>query len=240
MRATNRKLSRSMYSFIIFCLVGSGLFFTACKKSNDNIPNTPAAGLMAFNLAPDKSAIGVSLSGNSLVSSPIGYTGYTGNYLSIYPGTRSIETFDNNSSPFISSQYSFDTSKYYTLFVVGNNGTYQNLVVNDNVESLTATNGSAYIRYINAIPDSSKPNVSIISGGTNIVNDNAAFTTVSPFVAIPAGDAVIGANNENSIHLNRTINLEEKKVYTVMLVGNPAATDSTAKVQIRFILNGGL
>ena len=240
MKEMKRTFGRTKYSFIIVCILFGGLLFTACKKSNDNNVNVPVAALMAFNLAPDKPSVGINLSGSALTQAPLNYTGFTGNYISIYPGTRNIEAFDNSSTPFSSSQYSFDSSRYYSLFVMGNNGAYQNVVTNDNFDSLTATSGSAYLRYVNAIPDSSKPAISISAGGNSIINTSTGYATVSSFVAAPAGDVNVGISNESTINASRTITLEEKKVYTILLMGNPAATDSTGKVQIRFIQNGGL
>src|ERR1700712_884592 len=124
------KRSNSMNVLVVTVSVMMGaMFFTACKKSNNEIPNVKVAALMAFNLAPDKSAIGINLSGSNLVASPIGYTGFTGSYLQIYPGTRTIQAFDNSNNAFATSDYTFDTSRYYSLFVIGNNGAYKNLVV---------------------------------------------------------------------------------------------------------------
>lgn len=236
-----RSNSKRVYSvFIIVGLLTGALVFTACKKSNDNLPNSPVSAVMAFNLAPDKAAIGISFSGSNLVGAPITYTGYTGNYLQIYSGTYNLKAFDSSNNAFTTSDYSFDTSRYYSLFVVGNAGTYKNLVVNDNFDSLTGTSGKAYLRYINAIPDSSKPTITISAGGSNVVSTSTGFATVSDFVPVTAGDVNVGLSNEGSINTSRTITLEEKKVYTILLLGTPAATDTTGKVQIRFITNGGL
>lgn len=223
---------------VIGMLVAGGLF-TACKKSND-IPNTPVAGLMAFNLAPDKPAVRIKLSGSDLLQSPLTYTGFTGGYSSIYTGARNIETFGDSSVPFASASYSFEPNKYYSLFVTGNNGTYNNLVVLDNFDSLSANSGQAYIRYINAIPDSSKPLVHITAGSSTIFNTNAGFSSVSEFAAVPPGELNIGLTNEGTINTSRIITVEQKKVYTILLLGNPAATDTTTKVQIRFVENGSL
>ncbi len=56
-----RSNSKRVYSvFIIVGLLTGALVFTACKKSNDNLPNSPVSAVMAFNLAPDKAAIGIS------------------------------------------------------------------------------------------------------------------------------------------------------------------------------------
>ena len=234
-----RIFSIRLQLIVIGCIVFAGGLFTACKKSNDNSGNTPVAALMAFNLAPDKSSIGIKLSGSDLVQTPLNYSGFTGSYLPVYPGNRTIEAFDSSNTSFSSSNNSFEEGKYYSLFVVGNNGSYSNLVVNDNFDSLSAGD-QAYVRYINAIPDSSKPLVNITAGGNNVFHTNAAFSTVSEFASVPAGDLAISLTNESTINASRTISLEQKKVYTILLLGNPAATDSTGKVQIRFIENGGL
>jgi len=223
--------------FILF----TGVLFTACKKSNDNSGNnTPVAGLMAFNLAPDKPSIGISLSGSNLTQTPLAYAGFTGSYLPIYTGSRNVASFDNNSTPLSSDSITFEANKYYSLFVVGINGSYKNLIVNDNFDSLSSTSDQAFIRYINAIPDSSKPSVNITAGGNSIINSSAGFPAVSAFVPVTAGDVNVALTNESTINLNRTITLEQKKIYTILLIGNPAATDSTAKPQIRFIQNGSL
>jgi len=234
-----RIFSIRLQLIVIGCIVFAGGLFTACKKSNDNSGNTPVAALMAFNLAPDKSSIGIKLSGSDLVQTPLNYSGFTGSYLPVYPGNMTIEAFDSSNTSFSSSSNSFEEGKYYSLFVVGNNGSYSNLVVNDNFDSLSAGD-QAYVRYINAIPDSSKPLVNITAGGNNVFHTNAAFSTVSEFASVPAGDLAISLTNESTINASRTISLEQKKVYTILLLGNPAATDSTGKVQIRFIENGGL
>lgn len=212
--------------------------FTACKKSG-NGPANPVSALMVFNVAPDKSAIGVRLSGNSLTQSPIAYGGFTGSYLSIYPGNRTIETFDS-AAAFVSTDYSFDQGRYYSLFILGNAGNYSNLVVNDNFDSLSKASGKAYIRYINAVADSSKPSVNVKAGSADIFKDNAAFKSVTAFVPVTPGDINISINNESSINASRTVAVEQGKVYTILLMGSPQATDSVNKVQIRYIQNGGL
>src|SRR5690606_29329982 len=127
------------------------LIFASCKKSDNQNPDIPAAGLMAFNLAPEKSGIGFTLSGNNLTSSPLTYTSYTGGYHGIYTGTRTVASFDDtNGNTITSRDFTFDQDKYYSLFLVGYGSAYKNVIVDDNLDSLSATSGKAYIRYINA------------------------------------------------------------------------------------------
>lgn len=226
--------------FTASAVVLSGLLLAGCNKDDDNnVPDQPVAGLMAANLATDKSSIGVSLSGNALGNTPLTYSAYTGGYLPIYPGNRPVAAFDYSSgTSFTNDTYNFEADKYYSVFVIGANNNYRNVIVNDDFESLSG-NGSAYIRYINAVPDSSGTNtITIESGGTNVVNQTAPYASISNFVEIAPGAATIDFSNGSTIDANRTITLEARKVYTVLLIGDPLST--TTDVEIRFIENGTL
>ena len=216
------------------------LVFSACSKKDSSNPRTPAAGLMAFNLTADKDAVVFTLSGNNLTNQPLGYTSYTGNYLPVFIGNREVKSYDFRlGTPMATNTQTFADSLFYSLFAVGYNGSYKNIVVNDSLRSLVAIPGQAFVRYINAIADSSaSPVVTIASNGGNVVNNPAPFGSVSAFTKITAGNIVINVSNNDKINTNRTIAVEEKKVYTILLVGNPIATDSTKKVQIKFIQNG--
>ncbi|MEP7143114.1 MAG: DUF4397 domain-containing protein [Ferruginibacter sp.] len=216
------------------------LSFSACKKSLDVNNNTPAAALMAFNLAPDKAAVGIAIGGNNLTNIPLGYTSYTGAYLNIYPGTREVASYDYNSndSAFAIVTQNFELNKYYSVFTLGANGTYRNVVVNDGLESLSDSSGKAFVRYINAIPDSTNPVVTITANGTDLTNNSTSFATVSGFTGIAPGDITIKVANGTNISANRTITLEKGKVYTVLVVGIPGNADPAKLVQIKYITNG--
>jgi uncharacterized protein DUF4397 len=235
-----KNLFSSRNLFAITSLLMAGLLFTACKKSVNGDSNVPVAGLMAFNLSPDKS-VTVAISGNSLTNLPLSYTSYTGDYLAIYPGNRTVESYDyTTGSSIASAPFEFEQKKYYSAFVTGANGNYRNVVVNDNFDSLSASSGQAYIRYINAIPDSSQPAVTISANGSNVISNNAAFASVSDFAAATPGQVSINVSNGGTINVSRTITLEQKKVYTVLLLGIPGSTASSDSIQIRYITNGTL
>lgn len=225
----------------LMAIVAAGVLFTSCLKHN-NDDDIPAAGLMAFNLAPDQQSVVVALSGNSLTYSPLAYTNYTGTYQRIYVGNRTVQSFDYpNNTPLASTSQDFEQDKYYSVFVVGNNNSYRNVVSFDNFDSLSASSGKAYVRYINAITDSvNTPTVTIAAGGTNVVNENAAYASVSEFTAVNPGDIAVAAKNGSVFDASRTITVEAKKAYSILLTGVPGATDDAKKVQIKFVLNGTL
>lgn len=220
-------------------LLVAGLI-SACDKDDDNDNRLPSAGLMAFNLAPDQNAVGIALSGSQLTNAPLAYTSFNGTYQNIYVGPRDIASFDYNlDSTLATSNVTFEDSAFYSLFVVGNNGVYKNITVRDDIDSSSSVS-LAHVRYINAIPDSSAPVVTITSGGEKPVDAPAKFTEVSPFIPVAGGDVNIAVSNGNTISANRTITLENGKVYTALLVGVPGATDTAKAVQIRYIVNGAV
>ncbi|MEI9955324.1 MAG: DUF4397 domain-containing protein [Ferruginibacter sp.] len=218
-------------------LLTATLFFTACKKNNTDYVRQPAAGLMAFNLAVDKPAVGFTLSGNNLNGAVLNYTNYTGAYLPIYLGDREVRSFDYNTGATIATTTaSFADSNYYSAFLLGANGSYRNVVVNDNLNSLTANAGKAWVRYINAIPDSATATTVVV--GESSINGVAPYATVSTFAQVAAGPVATTVSNGGTIAASRTITLEENKVYTILFVGQPNQTDSAKAVQVKYIVNG--
>jgi Domain of unknown function (DUF4397) len=216
------------------------LLFTACKKSSDDNNSAPVAGLMGFNLSPDKDAVGLAISNSRLTNAPLAYSNYTGAYQNIYLGSRVVSAFNyaGSDSAFATATENFEANKYYSVFVVGANGNYRNVIVKDELDSLASTTGLAYVRYINAIPDSSKPAVTLTAAGTDVSSSNTSYATVSAFTGINAGELTVKVSNDSTISANRTITVEKGKVYTILLIGLPGSTDADKKVQVKFITNG--
>jgi len=229
---------------MIAALAGLGLtfFLTACNKEKATTHN-PAAGLMAFNLAPDQSAVGFTVSGNNLTSSPIMYQNYTGSYLGVFPGSHDVTSFSYNGNTQLATvSGAFNDSAYYSVFLVGTNGAYRNVLVQDHFDSLSDTSNLAYVRYVNGIVDSTgQPGITVTAGGSSLFDSTASFGTVTGFKGIAPGDVAVTVNSESATPLaNRTITVEKGKIYTILLVGEPAATDTTRSVQIKYITNGQL
>ncbi len=222
-------------------LLLASVLFVACKKDNDPInPRTPQAGVMAFNLSPDQNAVVMSLGGTNLGNSSLAYNSFTGTYLPVNTGSREVRSFDFNSGTTLAtSNASFADSGYYSAFLLGTTGNYRNVVVKDELQTLTATAGKAWVRYINAIPDSvNVPMVTIASGGTNVFNETGAYGNVSSYAMVNAGEVSTSVINSDGISASRNITLEENKVYTVMLTGLPGSADSTRDAEVKFIQNG--
>jgi hypothetical protein len=233
----SRRISFRKGSFVFGILAFVGIAFSSCKKDNLETQPVPVAGLMVFNLSPDQSPVSVSLSGNQLPTGPIAYPAFSGRYLNIYAGNRRVESFGASAQLLDTVTYNFEPNKYYSVFVVGADDNYRNIVSYDNYDSLTASSGKAYVRYINALPNAGSSSVSITAGAT-VVNNVAPFGQVSSFTAVDPGNVTINVINEGVPAVNRTVTLAGQKAYTVLITGLPNQADSARTVQIRFIENG--
>jgi hypothetical protein len=218
----------------------SVILFSACKK--DDVPATPTAGLMAFNMVPDSiESVVFVLNNNSITNQPLSYNNYTGTYLPIYAGARTLEVHDNNADSILTSEsFTAEANKYYSAFLMGANGSYKTVIADDGLDSLPDSTGNAFVRYINAIPDSSTQNFSVSTGGSAGITGTTHFGDVSSFTEVTPGDFTLNITNDSTISADKTITFEKDKVYTVLLTGMPHTTDTAKAVKIKYIVNGTL
>lgn len=215
--------------------------FSACKKDDVIVPRTPVAGLMAFNLIPNSGGIGVAIGNNSLTPQALYFNNFTGNYKAVAAGDRSLESYSfGTGSTLAKENHTFMDSAFYSVFVMGADDVYSNVFVEDNLQNIPQDNTKTFVRFVNAIPDSSSSNVTISAGGSIVFNGLSKFKEVSAFKEIPSGDVTVKIDNETTIDDSRTINLEKGKVYTVLLIGNPKTINDDFKIDIKYILNANL
>lgn len=226
--------------FLMLLLVSTSLLFTACNKNDKNIIPPDAAGIMGFNLAPDQNNVGFSISGNIFTQSPLGFGNYTATYRAIYTGSKSVQSFNYGSSALIdSARADFKKDKYYSTFLFGRNGNYDQVIVQDGIDSLPYTTNKAYVRMVNGYTLSNFTPfiVYTLSDSSQISNQRLVYKAVSEFMEVPAGEIKVEARAGTETKANRTINFEANKVYTLLLLDN-ANLDSLANPEIRFIVNG--
>lgn len=237
----NTSRSAKQIAIFFFFIVVMATTLTSCLKDDNNGgSNQNNSSLMAFNLATDQSLIGFRFGASNVINNGLQYTSYTGSYIPIFGGTRTLEAFDfNNRTALASKEETFIVGKYYSAFLVGNTNNYSTIVVEDELDSLKAESGKAYIRCINAITDSSKPLFTIKNGTETPVNVPIEYKTISSFNPVSIGTITVSIKNElGTINQERTFQIDQNKVYTVLLVGNPASLEPSNAVQIKFIQNG--
>ncbi len=220
---------------LILLLVASLTSFTI---DNDH-GQAPTSGILAFNLAPDLQNVGFAISGNKFTTMPLAFSNYTGGYQPIYPGKKTIETFDfYKGTTIANSKKDFQDGKFYSSFLIGYNGNYENLVVSDNLEGLQSHKDHAYIRFVQAINNTGKqPSVTISNNGEKLMSETAAYKTVSTFKSLKQGKTTISINDGADVKSSLTMNVEADKVYTILLMGTAGETDADS-VQIKSIQNG--
>ncbi|MEO6838943.1 MAG: DUF4397 domain-containing protein [Ginsengibacter sp.] len=236
------KFISSWQSRLLYLFAFSTFLITSCKKTSTTDNISTQSGLMAFNLIPDSTfSIAFAFSGASVTNAPLPYTNYTGSYFPITSGNQQLSLYKANPDSLIMNiSLVFEPSKYYSAFAIGANGNYKQIVTNDEVDSLPTNTGNAFIRYVNAIPDSSKPAVTIALNGNNVVNTTTSFSDISNFTGVAPGSINVTLDNGSTISVNKTISVAANGVYTILLVGIPGATDTTREVKITSIQNGTL
>ncbi len=237
-------IMKSQFSISRAIMLGGMLalitLFSACLKDKNNTPQPEAAGFMAFNLVTDQPGIGVALSGNT-VGSLMPYMSYTGGYVRIYPGKRSTDAFAANSNNTLAtSTHTYEPDKYYSLFVIGLKDHYENVIVDDGLDTLNAAKGTAYVRYINAIDGKDAMNINISNDTADLYSSQADYGQVSPFIALKAGAVSVAVKEGTKTEKTRTIELEDQKAYTLLLAGNTDSDQPSDTLQIRYIINGTL
>lgn len=238
----NMNLLSNKNLLVALALVFSAAIFVSCKKDSP-VTHTPAAGFVAFNLIPDHGPIGVDIDAKPFTNAPLAYPNYTGSYLGVFAGTRTVQTYDYQSGNVLGiSPENFKDSAYYSLFAMGANSQYRNVFVQDDFNSLPKGTGKAFFRTVNAIPDSSKLNVNVMnSDNTEVSDKDESFGTVSSFQGIDPGNMTVSLKNMTTqVDTSRVIPVEANGLYTILLVGLSNATDTTQAVKIWYIKNGTL
>lgn len=232
---TSPFLRLSIFSLLI---ASFSIFISSCNKKSDT-PERAGSGLMVVNLAADRNAIGFYVDGGSITYSPLAFTNYNGGYQPIYAGSRTVSAFDFNiGSTLASADQNFEEGKYYSAFLMGNNNGYETVVAHDNLDSLQALGTQTYVRFVNAVADSSvATSVRTTQMENQPVEMPVPFKTVSGFEAAHSGDISVELLRNGSIATQRTLNLEPNKVYTVLLAGIPGNSGSDS-LQIKYITNG--
>ncbi|SIT25249.1 protein of unknown function [Filimonas lacunae] len=220
-------------------LIAAGAVMS-CSKSSDYNGNqgSVSAAIAVFNLS-DQSGVNISLGGSVLYNTSLVYPSYM-DYQAIRPGTYTVRSFVASSNTTLAeSSFNFDTANYHTVVIAGANNNYKNITVRDNFDNLSGTNGKAYVRFINAVPDSTQPTVTI-SGGTSPISFVSGFGISSDFKEVTPGDITIKADNGATINASSVLAAQATGVYTAVVMGFPGSTDTAKAVKVKFILNGRL
>lgn len=224
--------------FAAFLLI---TFFTACNKSVPTL-RTPEAGMMIFNLVADQPSIGVKLGSTPIINASFPYGTYSPGYLSVYPGLKVLSSYVyTNGAVLAADPQQFNDSAYYSLFVMGAGDLYKNVFVTDPIDSLDATAGKAYIRYVNAVVGTDETSVKVNTGGTDVINDLTAMGKVSGFIGVAPGNITVDITNPGDIKgATKDFNVTQNGVYTILLMGMAGSPDTSKAMKISPVFYGNI
>ncbi len=234
-----KNLVSSKGFLLTLSLIILSFVFTACNKNDDNIQQPDAAGIMGFNLAADQNATGFRIDGRIFTQNPLAFGNYTANYRAVYTGSRRLESFNYNSGALLdSARTTFQNDKYYSTFLFGRNNNYDQVIVEDALDTLAYQTNKAYVRMVNAYTlNNFIPTIVYLQNNAELSNNRLAYKAITEFMQIPAGEIKVEARAGSEPKTSRTINFEANKVYTLLLLDN-ANMDTLANPEIKFIVNG--
>lgn len=230
-----KKIGLTLAAFLTFAVL-----FSACKKTEST--RIPQAGLMAFNLVPDQAGIGVAIDNRSILNGPLPYTNFTAGFVGVHPGTRELTSFVfSGGTTMETSPQNFKDSLYYSVFVMGTEGNYKNVFVEDPLDSLDATAEKAFVRYVNGVTGDDETTVSITSESAVVFNGTDEMGKVSDFKEVTPGTISVTVTNPGRDgSVTRDLEVAKNGVYTVLVIGTPGSADEDKDVQIRMAHYGNV
>lgn len=224
---------------LFILLIALSTLFISCSKEKTVTP-PGIAGLVVFNLAPDQQKLMVTIDGNYFTGVPLSYSKYSGKYNGVYEGSRSVIAFDQSSNlDLAKNNFTFRDSAFYSLFFVGYNKNYLNLIVEDHLSSLPKSTGKSFVRYLYGIPDSLGAHVSIADGTSSIFDEQSSFCHISEFKQTEPGTVQVSVkNNSGTIDATRHLSLDADGIYTIILQGTTQSLDTGLSVKINMVKNG--
>lgn len=234
-------MKKAFYPASWTLLVFAGIIlFVSCKKDIHH-SSDPKASVMAFNLTIDRPSIGYLISNTYLTDEPLAYLNSTV-YLPVFSGSAKVKLFDATTDTILSNtSFTFGEKKYYSIFAVGARHHYKNIIVNDSFPSLHDSSGKAYVRFVNAIPDSSTATISALSPADSVLlSIFSSYTSVSAYKEITPGSVTFKLDAKGFFSIKSAFAIEENKSYTLLLTGMYGEKDPAKSVRIRCLLNGAV
>ncbi|WP_432712136.1 DUF4397 domain-containing protein [Pedobacter sp.] len=217
---------------LLVALLGTAIFFNACKNDIDN--TTPAiAALSVVNAFPNANTLNFYI-GNAQVNNTGIAFGEKLSYLNAYEGSRVFDVaFTGSSTSLLSKAQTLKGGMYHTVYIVGKTtADLEYLLVTD---SLTVPKeGEVNLRFMNLSPDA--PALSLERASDTTKFDNKAFKAYTKFKPLTAAKSNFILRNKETNAVLATLDdveLVKGRIYTVWAKGLVAGTDATTKLAIK-------
>ncbi|MBK6265584.1 DUF4397 domain-containing protein [Marivirga sp. S37H4] len=231
-----RKLSLVHFSWLLFFVLSLGIF-TACDNDDDvtDVDPVPISYVSLYNGSPDGSALDIYVDNNRINYNAFDYTDHTG-YLRFYTGERVLRfTPFNAANTVLETEISLEPDSLYSVFITGQTGDREALVVHDDIR--TEDNDNVLLRILHASPDAPVVNLTYTGTDTQLF-ENMTYRDISGFEEINAGQTSFEIRNAVTNEVVTTVsnvNFISGRVYTLVIRGfvePPAGSTHDLGVQV--------
>jgi hypothetical protein len=231
-----KNLLRLKAGTLLLALSGTVLISSCTKEDAGGEPvYVPSSSLKAYNLAADRSSVSFSIGTIPLGTPPLAFMDASSGYIPINMGMLELKAVNvDNNQTITSLPYNFAENASYSAFLVGYNGEYKNVIVQDNSSPLQRTAGKAWVRYVNAVADQNA--MSTVSLGE--MSETVGFGAASAFRPVNATSTEISISSIGNFGTSQTTVFEENKIYTVLFVGVPGSNNPELAPQAKIMVNG--
>ncbi|RZM23681.1 MAG: hypothetical protein EOO88_25375 [Pedobacter sp.] len=209
--------------------------FISCSKDAINSSAFPSAGLLVYNVTTDKPFVQFKIGELVINRGGLTYPSSGNRYKGIIPGDGILVAYDTADIRIDSLPITAVVNRLYTAFLLGDSAHYQLKLIEENALSLPVSDGRSYIRYLNSVRDNASPTVSLRRNGTDIISATAAYSSISAFTAIDSGKLVVNVSNNAGINSSDSLQIVQRKFYTIVINGVSNTTDSVKKVRSKLI-----
>ena len=224
-------------SLASLALLAGTIGLTSCLDNDDNLNQVPDAGYISvYNGAPKSPGLIVSTDVRDVNSFPLKYS-QTLSYNSYFPGERQFFFSEEYSvTTLFEKEFTVKVDSVYSMYIIQDEDNLDALLIDD--DWLEPNEAEAQIRFLNLSPDAGKVKVIFNETETPIFTEidfkgNTPFEKVDQDlydieVISESGEVLVSASG---------VNLVGNRVFTLILKGFKAETDSGKKLDLQLLTN---
>jgi hypothetical protein len=211
-------------------LIGSAVFFNACKNDFDNT-SPGIAALSVVNAYPSTNTLDFYMGTQRVNNTGLAF-GQKLSYFTAYEGRHAVKvTLTNSTTTLGTESIDLKGGLYHSLYLVGNTTDSLDYLLVDDQPSQPAQ-GKANVRFINLSPDAT--NLSLELTGDTTAFKNKAFKGFTAFKPVPAAKSTFVLRDaSNAVRATRdTVTLQNGRTYTVWAKGLATGGTDVTKLSI--------
>jgi len=229
-------------TFAVVALAVAAL--AGCIK-NDGSVDTPRAGILVDLLSPNANNTTIILNGNT-IGSNVSYGSAPNLYNQVTPGTGNLSVFSSTTEQLLNNNFSAESGKYYSLFIVDSVSKMKVIQVTDSV-SYPGNTDSVKVRFYNFAPSLApltlrvNDSATIPNFGGRVFETQQTANLYNSFLDMKAGTyrfQVFPPYSSTIPLKDTTLTFDGKHIYTVFIKGFYPDTTGTTAIGLGVVKHG--